>query len=527
MSETPAKSTNKTKKGPEDIAYAQQMMDLMEAALDAVDLQSMAEAVADRLAIMIGADACSITFWDQERQTAVPAEAYAAYAASHRAFQPQRGELTLTESVARTGDTLVIEDAAHSEYLSPQIAAGFGTASVMGLPIISAGRVLGAIILSFRSPHHFTRLEVAHSEQAARYTSFALTKMILLDEERRRTDELAAITRIGMVISSGRDLDTVMQTIFEQCKSIIALDTFYLALYDEGSDELSFPVFFDNGSLIAFPSHSLAQHPGISGHIIKTRTSINIPDTLEAEARTKYNAVRSGGVPSRSYVGVPLLYGDRILGVLSVQSREVSAYTSHHVQLVEMIAAQSAIAIENARLYGELEQLSITDGLTGAYNFRHMMELGLMEYAKSVRLSRHLSLLFFDIDHFRNFNNRYGHSTGNAVLVAVADRIRTCIRGIDLFARYGGEEFVIMLPETPPDEAAAIAARVRQAVESLQVYATDHAQTLSVTISIGVASVRAGIDGFQQLLDAANTAEHLAKDNGRNRIEIWQPAQGS
>lgn len=524
MRQTTPESKKKSADTTEDIDYARQMTELMDAALDSADMQSMAQAVADSLSRMTGADACSIAFWDQERHVAVPAEFYASYTATHTSFRPQRDELTLTESIARTGRTLVIEDATHSEYVSPRLAAGFGTVSVMGLPLVSSGRVLGAIIISFKNKHHFSRLEVDRSERAARFISFALTNMILLDEERRRTDELAAITHIGMVISSGRDLDTVMETIFEQCRSIINLDTFYLALYDEGSDELSFPVFFDNGTMVPFPSHSLARHPGISGHIIKTRASISIPDVLEADVQKKYNAVRSGGVPSRSYIGVPLLYGDRILGVLSVQSKEVAAYTSHHVQLVEMIAAQSAIAIENARLYGELEQLSITDGLTGAYNFRHMMELGLMEYAKSVRLSRHLSLLFFDIDHFRDFNNRYGHSTGNAVLVAVADRVRTCIRGIDLFARYGGEEFVIILPETPPDEAATIAARVRQAVESLQVYAADHAQALSVTISIGVASVRPGIDGFQQLLDAANTAERLAKENGRNRIEIWQPA---
>ncbi|HUW69303.1 MAG TPA: diguanylate cyclase [bacterium] len=522
MKENSPISSKPTRHDSDDLAYTRQLNELVEAALDADDLQSMVRAVADRIADMIEADACSIAFWDQERHVAVPADSYTAYSATHTSIRPQAGELTLTESIATIGHTLIIEDAQHSEYVSPRIAASFGTISVLGLPMTSNGRVLGAIILSFKHTHHFSKLEVARSERVARYASFALTKMILLDEEHRRTDELSAITHIGMVISSGRDLETVMRTIFEQCRSIINLDTFYLALYDEASDDLSFPVFFDNGVMISFPSHNLKQNPGISGHIIQTRTSLSIRDALEPEVQKKYDAVRSGGIPSRSYIGVPLLYGDRVLGVLSVQSKEPSAYTSHHVQLVEMIAAQSAIAIENARLYGELEQLSITDGLTGAYNFRHMMELGTMEFAKSVRLNHHLSLLFFDIDHFRDFNNRYGHSTGNMVLVAVADRVRTCIRGIDLFTRYGGEEFVIILPETPPDEAATIASRVRKAVESLQVFAPDHAEALSVTISVGVASMRTGIDGFQQLLDAANGAERLAKDNGRNRIEIWQ-----
>lgn len=523
MKEISPTSSRRAKRARGEATFTEQLIELVEAAEDAGDLPTMARAVSDRMAAMIEADECSIAFWDQERHVTIPADAYTIYDATHTTVRTQDGELTLTESIATTGHALIIEDAQHSEYVSPRIAAGFGTVSVLGLPITSNCRVLGAIILAFKHTHRFPELEVAKAERAARFASFALTKMILLDEERRRTDELSAITHIGMVISSGRDLDTVMRTIFEQCRSIISLDTFYLSLYDEATDDLSFPVFFDNGVMISFPSHNLKQNPGLSGEIIRTRAPLSIDDVLKPEIQNKYNALRSGGVPSRSYIGVPLLYGDRVLGVLSVQSKEPSAYTSHHVQLVEMIAAQSAIAIENARLYGELEQLSITDGLTSAYNFRHMMELGTMEFAKSVRLNRHLSLLFFDIDHFRDFNNRHGHSTGNAVLVAVADRVRTCIRGIDLFARYGGEEFVIILPETPPDEAATIAARVRKAVESLQVYAPDHAEALSVTISIGVASMRTGIGGFQQLLDAANEAERLAKNNGRNRIEIWQP----
>ena len=366
---------------------------------------------------------------------------------------------------------------------------------------------------------------MGRSEQAARHVSFAVAKMLLLDEEKHRSEELKALNRIGIAINADRDFDRILETIFEQCKTIIDLDTFYLALYDEEKEELRFPLFSDGGELVTMATRNMAVTPGMSGHIIKTRASLSIPDASIPEIQAAFGVVRAGGIPARAYIGVPLMYGDKVLGVISVQSRQPNAYTSHQVQLMETIAAQSAIAIENARLNAELQQLSITDGLTGAFIFRHLMQFGPLEYAKSVRHDRPLSLLFFDIDHFRDFNTNFGHATGNEVLRSVVDQARKCIREIDFFARYGGEEFVIVLPETPPEEALIVAERVRAAIESLRVHVQGRTESLGVTISIGVASTAPGINEFQHLVDAANNAERKAKENGRNRVETaFQPA---
>jgi diguanylate cyclase (GGDEF)-like protein len=265
---------------------------------------------------------------------------------------------------------------------------------------------------------------------------------------------------------------------------------------------------------------SIATNPGVSGHIISTRTSLSMPDASMAEVQQSMGIIRAGGIPARAYIGVPLMYGDKVLGVMSVQSRQPNAYTARQVQLVETIAAQSAIAIENARLNGELQLMSITDGLTGAIIFRHLMELGPLEFSKAMRHGRTLSLLFLDIDEFSEFNSRFGHATGNDVLKAVADCARRCVREIDIFARYGGEEFVIVLPETPPDEAAIVGERVRAGVEALRVPSPAIPGGLHVTISVGVSSITPGTADFQDLLNAANTAERRAKENGRNRVEI-------
>jgi diguanylate cyclase (GGDEF)-like protein len=386
--------------------------------------------------------------------------------------------------------------------------------------MLSNGKVLGAIIISFDTHHHFTEHEIARSEHAARHVSYAVTTMRLLEAEKQRSEELLALNHIGMAINSGLDFEQVVQTILEQCRGIIALDTFYLALYDEEHDRLSFPLFCDNGTIIPYDPVALGLKPGLSGHVIKTRSSLYLPDTLAPGLDASYGTVRTGGEPTRSYIGVPLIYRDKVLGVMSVQSLLPNAYDARQIRLMETIAAQSAIAIENARLYDELRRLSVTDGLTGIFNYRSLMELGGMEFAKAKRLDRPLSLVFLDIDHFRDFNNLHGHATGNTVLVAVVDMIRSCIRGIDLFARFGGEEFVIIFPETPLAQTMPVAERIRTSVEGLPIPVTGQVNGLSVTISLGLATLQPGHTRFQDLLDAANNAERRAKQNGRNRVEL-------
>jgi len=504
----------------DEVSHIRLLNALMEAALDTQDIQNMVQTLADRMSDIIEADGCYITFWDSERSMTIPAAAYGPHRSTYNKFITIPGEQTFTASIAGAKHTLVVEDAFKTEYISPRIAANFPAKSLLGLPMISDGKILGAIIISYNTPHHFSSTEISRSEQAARHVSFAVAKMLLLEDEKHRSEELVALNRIGIAINSGREIDGVIATIFEQCMKIIELDVFYLALYDPEKDELRFPLFYDGGEHITMAARNLATKPGLSGHIIKTRKPLSLPDASTPEVQHSFGSVRAGGIPSRAYIGVPLIYGNKVLGVMSVQSRESNAYTEHQLQLMETIAAQSAVAIENARLNGELQHLSITDGLTGAIIFRHLMELGPLEFAKAARHGRPLSLLFLDIDNFSDFNSRFGHATGNEVLKAVVDRAKSCVREIDLFARYGGEEFVIVLPDTPPDEAAIIAERVRTGVETLRVPSPVQSDGLNVTISIGVASISPDTVSFQKLVDAANTAERTAKEQGRNRVEI-------
>lgn len=169
----------------------------------------------------------------------------------------------------------------------------------------------------------------------------------------------------------------------------------------------------------------------------------------------------------------------------------------------------------------ELEELSNRDPLTGIYN-RRFMETELNKEFKRVR--RHggtLSVLFLDLDFFKNVNDTYGHQAGDQVLIEVTQRIDGMTRATDCLARYGGEEFAIILPETDISGGLTFANRVRELIEKTPVYYEGHAITL--TASLGLSEYDEGIESHDALLDQSDKALYVAKEQGRNRVVCYTP----
>jgi len=180
---------------------------------------------------------------------------------------------------------------------------------------------------------------------------------------------------------------------------------------------------------------------------------------------------------------------------------------------------------ELKRTNKKLNELVITDGLTGLYNHRHLMELFKREWERAKRNEKEFCLLMIDIDHFKGFNDTWGHQTGDRVLRLVADTIRAQTRGYDIAARYGGEEFTVILPETDTTTCYAIASRIRKTVEAMDLALEKNGKKGKVTISIGLAGylpVEGDPRSFDQLLRDADSGLYLAKSKGRNRIETYR-----
>lgn len=167
----------------------------------------------------------------------------------------------------------------------------------------------------------------------------------------------------------------------------------------------------------------------------------------------------------------------------------------------------------------QLERLASTDALTGLATRRHLLELAGREQARAQRSGRSPALIFLDLDHFKSINDRFGHETGDRVLRHVGDVLRRELREADIAARWGGEEFCVLLPEAEPDAAVEVAERLRIALERMPPAAPD-GSPLSVTASFGVAMSRLDERDFRRVVDAADHAMYLAKQLGRNRVQL-------
>ncbi len=170
----------------------------------------------------------------------------------------------------------------------------------------------------------------------------------------------------------------------------------------------------------------------------------------------------------------------------------------------------------------ELRLLSVTDGLTRAYNHRHFQERLRTEYARATRHGEPLACVMIDLDHFKRINDTYGHPIGDRVLVWLVGILKDGVRSEDLVARYGGEEFVLLLPNTDAHRAHSLAERLRKRIASESVPLAGGDARLRVTVSMGVADYRPGeLDRTpDELLKAADEALYRAKAHGRNRVEV-------
>jgi diguanylate cyclase (GGDEF)-like protein len=185
---------------------------------------------------------------------------------------------------------------------------------------------------------------------------------------------------------------------------------------------------------------------------------------------------------------------------------------------VRRVLRERELTEERNRMMEKLQKLAVTDGLTALYNSRHFYSQLELEVDRSVRYQHPLSMLLIDIDHFKDFNDAFGHLEGDKVLVRFSQILKSCLRANDSAYRYGGEEFTVILPETGAEEARTVAQRIRAALEA-EIFYPLSGPPVAKTISIGVTEY-SPVEPMAALIRRADEAMYLSKQKGRNRVSV-------
>lgn len=481
---------------------------------------------------------------------------------NHRHIQaaPLRMGKSLTSTILRTGQPLLIAE--NFREISEKLGATlrfidqFGYPKTwLGVPITIADQHIGVIgVQDYEREQAFNEDDTRLLQIIAANLGIAIQNAHLYQEARHRAEQMSTLYNLGVNLTANLEFNQVIRQLFNSCRQILPMDAFYVAIYDEKTQIISHPIYYENEAERPVPTRDINVSPGLSGEIILNGKTIYLPDANKRQIHKTHNIIRAGGRPSRSYVGAPMTVGGRVVGVLSMQSYQPNAYTDEQIRLFETIANVAGVAIENSRLFEqaqadieqrrqaqesllhanqdlhvqlnrvkalqrELREQAIRDPLTGLHNRRFLSNILPQRLEQSTERGSQLSILMIDIDRFKTFNDSYGHHAGDALLQSLAGLLRRHTRSLDISCRYGGEEFLLVLSNTSLEIAERRAEELRQAFDQSENKFGD--QLLHATISIGVAAFPDHGTSIEELIMQADQALYAAKAAGRNRVIVW------
>jgi diguanylate cyclase (GGDEF)-like protein len=234
---------------------------------------------------------------------------------------------------------------------------------------------------------------------------------------------------------------------------------------------------------------------------------------------------RVAGQVGGTAIGFPLTCRGKVIAALvgldPTPSSSMPSMTLPTLNAIRMVLEPQAIALENALTIQRAEALSVTDDLTRLYNSRYMNQVLRRETKRASRSGRPMSLLFIDMDGFKQVNDVHGHLCGSRALVEAAALIRSCARETDVVARFGGDEFSLILPDTGRDGAVSVATRIRERIHEHVFLKTD-GLAVRLTASVGVATLPDVAGSAEELIRAADKAMYRVKGAGKNGIHVAQ-----
>jgi diguanylate cyclase (GGDEF)-like protein len=413
----------------------------------------------------------------------------------------------LTEYILRTGQPLLIESDLEQmrsklgvDFVPPRPARSF-----CAVPIFLGGKPAGVMAaLSTERELQFVARDLEVMQTVAGQLGVAVENARLFTEEQRRARHLAFLNNISKMAISSEDAAQMMVDIVREIQKNFLYDHIGIGIMDYATKDIEIKA--EAGTTSQTLGRRIAVGSGVLGKVARTGVSALVQNAGPGQL--------AGVLPeSRAVLCLPISYGETLLGVLNVESRDENAFAPQDVLILNTLADLLATALHNSFVFQKLQQQSITDGLTGIKTRRFFWEALSSEWKRASRSGRPFSVVLIDLDKFKEVNDSLGHLEGDLVLARVGRLLEQKCRQSNVVARYGGDEFIILMPETGIEQAQVLAERLRLWLATDPMLEEHH-----ITGSFGVASFPVHGFSMEDLIRIADAGMYMAKHAGGNQV---------
>jgi diguanylate cyclase (GGDEF)-like protein len=393
------------------------------------------------------------------------------------------------------------------------VATSFEVLSLAVAPVTRDGATDSLILVEGTPAVPVTRQTLEFVRAFAQQLGVAIRNAISYEEQQREHDELEVLYEAAKAISGTLDLRTALDSLVAATCRAFAYDNGALFLVDQESGDLTVEAAYGYREPVI--GKRQLSTTGIPGAVARTgepiRDGPSHPQFRPLDERTA------------SELAVPLIAEGKVLGVFDLGSARPDAFSHRDVHLLRTLAAYAVVAIQNARLFEQASRMAITDGLTELYNHRHLHDSLERVLERARRDGSPIGLIMLEIDHFKRYNDTYGHRSGDEALRMVARLLRRGSRPSDIVARYGGDEFMVILPGATKAATQETAERMRRAVEAYPLILGDEVIT-TITLSVGVAAHPQDGSTVDGLVESVDRAQYIAKRSGGNKVHVAHSA---
>jgi diguanylate cyclase (GGDEF)-like protein len=402
------------------------------------------------------------------------------------------------------------------EWAQSLFGESLGTEEHLTFPLIVNNKTTGVLNLAIEPDKVYSEYDINLLESVCRELAAAIERGRALSETSDALHRDERINNFTRTLSSTIDLTTVLQNVIRLSADLIGSDIGLIGLLSNDQSILTFP--FNFGLPVDIEITPLARTGSLIWDVISKSEGYfetNLQSSLPELPTAFQNKVSS-------VLAAPIIGNGRCLGVISLyKTSHKNNFTRFDQTMLESLARQAGMAMINAELYFEVQQLTTIDSLTGVNNRLSFENLAIKEVERSWRYGRPLSLIVVDIDRLNDYNQAYGYEAGNDALRALAHACSFGLRRVDILGRLQNDEMVLLLPETDLKNATDVAERLRLQIATIPLSTPEGSSAITASMGLTGVEGRQEID-LQTLLDRAEMALFEAKKNGRNRVVAWK-----